>query len=255
MRGVLLSELRLALRAQIGQTMDTGAATADDSRLNYLLMNKQRWLDATYDWSFLVHKWDVAVPVGSRYLNFPATDIEGNAAVVNIERPLMPEVLFNRVYNPIDYGIGGAEFTYLNSDLLQAADPIRRWQLVDTVSNATGTTFRFEIWPLNVSTQAIRFTGQRALRPLIADTDRCDLDDQLLLYMVAAEELADTARGKIMAGLAAARLNSITSIYPHKENRVVLGRPSRDSRLFRNPNRKLIGIAAAQSISGYVPDP
>lgn len=254
MRGALLSDVRLRLRAQLGQTMDVGAAQQDDTRLNYLLSNKQRWLEATYDWSFLEHKWDVPVPQGSRYLDFPILDIEANAAVINIERPLNPEVFFNQVYQPLTYGIGGEEFTYRNSDLNQAADPVRNWQFVDTLS-ASPTTFRFEVWPIPVSSQTIRFTGQRALRPFEADVDRCDLDDMLLVYMVAAEELAsaDNGAAQLCAGLAKERMNKIMSILPHRDERLVLGQAS----LGRNQKRrftKLIGIAGGVQ-DRYVPDP
>lgn len=45
----------------------------------------------------------------------------------------------------------------------------------------------FEIWPMNQTVQTMRFTGQRALSPLVLDTDTADLDDLLIVWSAALQ--------------------------------------------------------------------
>lgn len=238
------------VRAEIGETSTTTIATQKDLSVNILLSNAQKLYSTIRDWAFLQAKWDVACAAGDRYKTFSATDIRGTAAVLNRERPYTVSVLFNRLYLPVFYGIGDNEFDHRNSDLNEAADPIMRWRIATNVAE-TANADQFEIWPIPVSGQTLRFVGERQLAPLSAETDKCDLDDLLLVYSVSLDLLSrnDEAQmqTKLMSEKLKARLGYLTSAQPTRTERIILG----GDRRIRN--RKLIAIAG--SSNEIVPNP
>ena len=52
----------------------------------------------------------------------------------------------------------------------------------------------------------LKVTGIRKLRPLVADADRCDLDDQLIYLYAAAKSSPGSLEGKFALNLANKRL-------------------------------------------------
>jgi hypothetical protein len=56
--------------------------------------------------------------------------------------------------------------------------------------------------------QALQFEGIRTLRPLIANSDRCDLDDHMLVLFAASELMPKGSdKAKVKFQLAVDRLN------------------------------------------------
>lgn len=231
------------VRAEIGETSSATIATQKDASVNILLSNAQKLYSTIRDWPVLEAKWDVACAVGSRYKTFPTTDIRGTTAALNRERPFSVSVLFNRLYLPVDYGIDDVEFTHRNSDLGEAADPIQRWRLATNVAEATNAD-QFEIWPMPVSAQTLRFTGERQLAALSAETDKCDLDDLLLVYSVSLDLLSRNderqLQSKLMSEKLKARLAYLTSAQPTRTEKIILGRNTISA---ARRNVKLIAIA------------
>lgn len=236
-RGTTLANLRLFLRAEIGQTTNTSAATQSDAALNYMLSNKQKLLCTMYDFPFLEERWDVPVGLNTHFIAMPSTTVDGDSATVNIERPLRMHVFFDNYYNELDYGIGADEYNHRNSYATppEVEDPVQRWRFADDVPVAD-TNQQIELWPVPASSQVIRLTGQRKLLTLAADSDTCDLDDMLLIYMVASDlllrqEYVEEAKSKM--AMANQRLLQIKATYPCREERLVLGREKNLSRAAR----------------------
>ncbi len=145
-RGTTLATLRTMLRAEIGQTLNTAAATSGDPTLNQFLASEELWLASSLDWPFLDDRWNVTAGPSSRYLNMP--------------------------------------------------------------------------------TQTIRFWGQRQLLPLVADSDKADLDDLLLVYTVAAE-LATRLEQKdanVKQAKAGERMRQLRGVYPNRDEKLILGK-------------------------------
>jgi hypothetical protein len=212
-----LSVLLTMLKAAVGRSTTVG--TGDDVILYQLLSDKQKWLSCEYDWPFLEDRFDVAVPPLSRYLAFPTIDNEMVTSAMNLERPYKAEVFWNNLWSEVKYGIGSTEFNYLNSDQPgQIQDPVQRWRWCEEG--------QFEIWPINSTGQALRFTGQRALDTLVAPTDTADLDDQLIVLAVAAELLARAKQkdAELKQQLFAERLTRIRASYPTRSRKVIFGR-------------------------------
>lgn len=188
------------------------------------------WLASEYDWPFLEHRWDLACPIGSRFLVLPtqtsaAGEVVQETVAINFERPVCVEVFYNNRWMELNYGIDSKEFNYLNSDLAgQVLDPVQRWRFatdVDEVSNAN----KIEVWPVNTVAQTIRFTGQRTLQALAADTDKADLDDMLLALSCSTEwlEKRESPEAKTKGALASARLVRLRGVYPERSRKIVLG--------------------------------
>lgn len=181
--GTLLSELLLMLKAEIGSSMTANVAVADDTVLKRLLSNKQKALVHEYDFPNLETK--ATQSIAARYGTFPTT--------VSRDRPFHVQVKWNGLWVDIteDYGIDEEQFTQYDSDDGDTGDPIRRWQFNNdgSVTPASLTVDRYEVWPVPATAQSIRFVGTMVLPPLSADTDKAVLDDMMLVLFVAADRL------------------------------------------------------------------
>lgn len=189
-RGTALSAIRSMLKAEIGDF--SGTNTTSDNELNARISTEQKRLSALVNWSFLERHWDVAVAAGQQFINFPtitAGDPEIETTAINLQREPKAEVLWSQKYNPITYGIGAPQYNTLNFHFGETSDPIQRWRIATNIDETVNAD-QFEVWPVPTSGQTVRFTGQRTILTLSADTDTADLDDLLIVYFVAANILA-----------------------------------------------------------------
>lgn len=238
-RGTSLANLRYMLNAEIGDNANPNQLRVQE--YNKLLSNKQKWLASEYDWPFLQHQWDATCPATTRYNSLPTTDIRGAVVEIDFERPVLPFRFWTETYDSVEWGIGPNEYNYLNPDLGQYNDPIQRIQMV---SDAGETLFpnQFEVWPVPVTAQTVRFIGQRALQEMVADEDTADLDDMLLVYFVAAEMLMRNKQPDAAEKmeLAKARLARLLRVYPSRDQVVILGQRQQLSR----QERRILPIIA-----------
>lgn len=210
------------LKGEIGDFAGTNAVR--DAELIQLLSNKQKWLATEYEWPFLEQRWDQVVGVGSQYKTLPTVDAEGNTTAINMERSPKVELYWGQHWTPVEYGIGSDEYNTLDYSLGQASDPIQRWRVATNPNEVTNPN-QYEVWPVPVTAQTIRFTGQRTLQALAASTDTADLDDMLLVYFVAGERLmrSKQADAQMKLQMAQKRLAWVRQNYPTRDTRRVLG--------------------------------
>ena len=216
-----LAELVLMLKSEIGDSLVAG--TQKDPTYKRLLATKQKLLAAEFDFPYLEDRWDVAAPAGSRYLTIPAADVLGVAYSIDFTRPMVVTRLWNRKYEPLEYGIGTDEYNVYNSDLLDQTDPFQRWRWLQASNLATPNpviTQRFEVWPINATAQTIRFSGQRLLSPLLVDSDKADVDDLVLVLSCAVEILTRSKQQDAQLRLqnALKRLQQMRAAYPEQED-------------------------------------
>ena len=83
----------------------------------------------------------------------------------------------------------------------------------------------YELWPMTVGPQTVRFTGQRVLSPLVQDTDTADLDDMMIVFFAASNWLArkKQADSQLMLQKANERLAHVRSSYPRRSQSIVFG--------------------------------
>lgn len=230
MRGATLTATRAKLKYEIRDAaLDN---TAADAEYNQLLVNKQNELADAYDWQVLRREWNLSITAGTtRYYTLPTTDVRGATATINFNRPVQVDVFFNDSYLCVDSGIGTAEYNYMNSDQGEQLDPIRRWDFATNLGE-TSNANQIEVWPLPLTTQTLRFSGQRVVNSVSTGTDKFDLDDLLLVYMVAADYLL--FREHTNASIALKRANDylirLRSAEAPKSAPVVLGKSDQQIR-------------------------
>lgn len=230
-RGTTLANLRAMVLAEIGDTSSPN--TTRKTEVNTLLSNKQKWLGSEYSWPFLDQRWDQPVGANVQYPAFPTVDDSGlgDTVAINFERPVLVQTFWNEIYLDVEYGIGSDEYNYLNFALGQQCDPIQRWRFRTDTSETTSPD-TFEVWPVPVSPQTIRFSGQRTMLTLVNDGDKADLDDMLLVYFVAGEMLARAKQpdAQLKLQMAKQRLEKLRGAYPVRTQDVILGQGKKEFR-------------------------
>ena len=215
-----LVNLRTMLKAAVGASLSVG--TQKDTIYNQLLSDMQRWLASEYDFPFLEDRWDVTAGVGAQFVAMPSTAQHNGATTqINFERPVKLEQKWNQKWEELDYGIGSEEYNSTDSDAGTTQDPVQRWAFAGEKpgSNGAAGTLMFEVWPRPATPAVMRFTAQRAVDALAADTDEADLDDLLIVLFVAAELTKDQA----IMGKATQRLMRLRAVYPDRVERYIVG--------------------------------
>lgn len=179
-RGTQLSELLTMLRAEIGQSTNSNLG------LNVIETHKQRLrrvqerLYHDYDWPFVIGPYDVDMEAGERYYDLPVIP----ESIQKVERK------WGGVWQEICYGIGADQYNSRDSDIAgQGNDPIERWQFyIHPTDDSLIDNNQFEAWPVPLTSDVVtvRFWGKRVLPPLISNTDKAILDDQLIILYAAA---------------------------------------------------------------------
>jgi hypothetical protein len=189
MTGNTLANVLTKLKAELGTNLTIG--TADDARYYEMIETRQEWYSSLWDWNVLRDTWEATVTPGAvgQYPTVPTQDANGNAFLINFDRPINVSVRYSAKWQEVLHGIGVDEMNVWDSDAGEASDPVQRWQLKD------GDSTKFEIWPLGVAaSQEIRFDGQRKLQSLrtagvFVTTKVLDLDDRLIYLSLAADIL------------------------------------------------------------------
>lgn len=186
-RGKTLLQLTEQLRAECRRSTSASRGIDDLTYLHQVLRRTQEFLYDEYDWPFLRAKREETLSAGQRYYDFPV-----DMALEGVESVWVKD---GDVWLPVERGIGPKEYTAYNSDADVRADPVLRWDVIDTGA------LQFEVWPIPASAHTLRMDGKRALGDLIANDDTADLDDILIVLFAAAEVLdasdqkdADTKR-------------------------------------------------------------
>lgn len=179
-RGTTLGQLLDDLRSEVGHSLQPNLGKATRDSFVHLIQRTQRRLWDDYSWPFLRVKKDILIQAGQRYYDVP------NDLV--FERILQAEVKDGGLWRKIAYGIGANEYNQHDSDRDQRASLIRKYDAYNDT--------QIEVWPIPTDNAdatsldgALRITGTRNLRPLTAETDVADLDDQLIVLYAAAEVL------------------------------------------------------------------
>lgn len=243
-RGTTVTNLLAMLKAEIGDY--AGTNTTRDAELTVLLSNMQKRLVSEHYWPFLERHWDVACPARQQYVTLPTTtsgDPETETVAINLDELPKVTVLWNQLYQPVELGIDEEQYNTFNFAFGQTSDPIQRWRLA-TNPNEVNDPNQFEVWPVPVTAQTIRFTGERAVQTLSIATDTADLDDMLLVLFVAAERLArsEKADSQIKMQMAQRRLQWLKQGYTPKRKRRMLDGTGQPPKV----DGRLIGVAAAK---------
>jgi hypothetical protein len=183
-RNTLLVKLLDDLRAEARLSLNPAHNADDRLRQIKILQKHQQRLWEDFRWPHLRVERQISLQSGQRYYSPPKDMI-----IENIERI---DIFRDAAWVPLAPQINAAYYTTWNSDLGERAWPPLRW---DFHNGDEGD--EIEVWPIpdqnaDVTTLDgfMQFTGIRSLKPLVADTDKADLDDQMLIAFAAADILA-----------------------------------------------------------------
>jgi hypothetical protein len=182
-RGTQLGTLVDRLKAEARYAADPSLGQNYRGTLVRALQRHQArlWLD--FDWPFLKVSRDKSLAAGQRYYDLP-TDLPSER-IISVQRK--QDGIWVPQSGSLDYGIGAAEYSIMDSEAGVREDPVLKWEIREND--------QFEVWPLPASNATttnniIRFWGIRKLKNLIADSDTAELDDDMLVLYSAAELLA-----------------------------------------------------------------
>lgn len=164
------------------QTRDTHIIT---------IQREQERLWEDFAWPHLRVQRFIPLQAGQRYYDADGALMEDGTDPdyqIPIDRIEKIEVKSDGVWLPMETGIAAQHYAAHDSALDERAWPPRRWKISENED--------IEVWPLADEDAGadqygyLRITGIRALRPLVDDGDRADLDDRLLELYVAGAILA-----------------------------------------------------------------
>ncbi|TGT76146.1 MULTISPECIES: hypothetical protein [unclassified Mesorhizobium] len=183
MRGTTLVKLLDDLRAEARLSLNPAHNAQNRSSQVKALQREQERLWEDFDWPHLRIYPQQPVQAGQRYYETPE-----NMLIDRIERV---EIFLDGLWRKLEPGIDACEYSAWNSDLDARSWPPRKWKFNEDED--------IELWPIpNINADPVtmngmlRITGIRNLSPLVADDDRADLDDIMLVGFCAAKILAST---------------------------------------------------------------
>jgi hypothetical protein len=179
-RGTQLSALVYMLRAEIRRSTDVSIGTADLPELKQVLNRHYDALWWKYDWPHLCKYFpQVTLNAGQQLYDFPSG--------LTYERIKSVYAWWSGSPTRIDRGIDFDNYATFNSLIGSRSDPPMAWD----VRYNDGVTEALEIWPIPATTgNLIQFFGYATLPRLVADADRCLLDDMLVVLSASADILA-----------------------------------------------------------------
>jgi hypothetical protein len=183
-RGATLIKLLNDLRAECRLSLNPANNPQDRDRQVIALQRAQELFWSDFAWPHLRVERFIELQAGQRYYGMPVD--------LDIDRITAASVRYGTVYTPLCWGIDDAHYAAYDSDLDVRADPAQRLMITED-----GQDQMLEVWPIPNTDfdpvsldNRIKLVGIRKLNPLVADGDRADLDDRLIVLYAAAEYLA-----------------------------------------------------------------
>lgn len=175
--GTQFQELVEMARDEARLSSATSRGIDHEPYIKRLIVRHYAMLVDEFDWEHLQLKRDqsrITLGAAQRYSDFPAT----------LDPDYIEDayVLAGSMWRPLDYGIRPEELNIVDSDNGGRTAWPERWDFYGES--------QFEIWPVpSGAGVVIGFEGRKKVQALVQETDRCDIDDELLVLHVAAEIL------------------------------------------------------------------
>lgn len=204
MRNSTLDNIVEQLRNEARLSTDSSRGLESRPWLVQLINRWYETLFVDYEWQHLkIMREDATVQLaaGQRFYDVPET--------VEVDSIIKLWGKFGGGWTPLDYGIGFEQYSQRDSDAGERADPAQRWTIRDMT--------QIEVWPIPATNDnLIGFEGKRKFVRLVKGSDRCLLDDTLIVLFAASEILAahkqpDAKNKEAAAGTLLARLHAKSS--------------------------------------------
>jgi hypothetical protein len=190
-QGVTLADMTLDLRATLGYSMNIAHGVDQQQSLYAALKRTQIELWQIHDWPSLDVMINVPLSAGQQTVNVPVPAV-GPPVVVGMDFEHINDLYYysatDSTRHLLDYGIGPDEYSQSDSSQgVQGGNPVK-WQFWG--AGAGQPTDTIEIWPIPSAAYMLTFVGRRALLPLVATSDVCTLDSELIICQAAIPIMA-----------------------------------------------------------------
>lgn len=161
-----------------------------DSQIE-LLQRTQEWFWDDFAWPHLRVDRYLDVQAGQRYYDLSSVkDAQGVVrGDLDIRRINHGQFRFGSIFYDMNWGITAEQYATFDSDLGAGDWPVSNWMITEDEQLELWPVPSMNFDPLSLDGR-IKVTGIRNLKPLVADADRADIDDTLLILHAAAEYLA-----------------------------------------------------------------
>jgi hypothetical protein len=187
-RGTTLVKLLDQLRAELHLSLNPAHNNQVRDKQVHFLNKTQEWLWEDYNWPHLRAWKNYPVQAGQYLYDFGAD--------FDLERIASIEVMNGGTWLPVLPDLQSVHYSIHNTELDQRADPVRRWRIAPDE--------QIELWPIpqtngDATTLQgyVKVTGIQKLAPLVKDTDRAAIDDQLIFLYAASSYSPDSKEGKM----------------------------------------------------------
>lgn len=191
--GKLLDNLRTELHASLNPAHNNQVR---DKQVAFL-QSTQEWLWEDFTWPHL-RVWRNYPLQAGQFLYDISNDFD-------IERIEKIEVKYGGFWRELEPGIDARHYFLWDTELGKRGWPVVRWKIAENE--------QIEVWPCpdtngdpTLLEGYLKVTGIRKLNPLVKDSDRCDLDGQLIYLYAASKHSPGTLEGKFALNLANKRL-------------------------------------------------
>jgi hypothetical protein len=239
-RNKTLISLLQDYRIEVGASSNPAHnANARDAQVLALQKTQER-LWRKHDWPHLRVRRFLDLQAGQRYYDSRGAKLADGtpSADLGIERLETIEVRWGDEWTPVLPGIGAAQYSTYDSDLDERSWPVERWQVYEDE--------QIEIWPIPASNAdtttldgRLRLVGIRDLRAFVADDDRADLDDDLIVKWGAIKALSRSGGKDAQVVLEEAKRieADLTAGFTKSKVFSLSGRPLRSTRCPKGPAR------------------
>lgn len=195
-RGTTLTRLLDELRAEARLSLNPAHNNQVRDQHIILLQREQQRLWEDYNWPHLRVERYIPMEQGQRTYDLVAAKNRAGETRNDLSFDRVEKVEFKTdgIWRPLGYGITGSHLTIYDSNLNATGWPVMYWERSEED--------QVEVWPIPDQSGTtdqdsetyqegyLKFTGIRNLNPLVADADRADLDDRLLVLYAAGNILA-----------------------------------------------------------------
>jgi hypothetical protein len=199
-RGQTLVKLLDNLRTELHLSLNPAHNNQVRDKQVAFLRSTQEWLWEDFTWPHLRVFRNYQLQAGE-FLYDVGADFD-------IDRIEKIEIKYGGRWLRLDAGIDAKHYFLWDTELGQRSSPTRRWRISENE--------QIEVWPIpdtngdpTLLEGYMKVTGIRKLRPLVKDSDRCDLDAQLIYLYAAAKSEPASQQGKFALSLANKRLARI----------------------------------------------
>lgn len=169
--GDTLATLVQEVQYEIGHVASPAVGQNFREHIKNRIRREYRRLYHDFEWPHLRFWTDRDTAAGQRYYDYPTG--------VSLETTLAVWLYWGNRWHALERGIEPDHYNDFNSDDDVRLDPALRW-------GPYGAD-QVEVWPIPSTAGSLRFVAKRPFTPLTDETDRCDLDTDLVVLHAAAE--------------------------------------------------------------------